>query len=294
MADSNTDGSIFSEMAERRSRSDELQAKAIEQGLAFVPSSETEVPEPAFEPEDQEMKPAFDMERFESELVSENELQRSEPAAIEGEADSEETDLIRSLDTTEEASENIAGEVIVEAKIDEPRELSAPDAEEEESTIPSEPEASAEDIEPLVSDETESVEEPRPVAESSETAQEGAEETPSSPEDLIQESGDLLGEAPEPIADAEVIMAAEDLVDQIGSVVDIQSLPKTQPSRVMSKVAQSEEKPPEKSSSDAIRLPEEKEIAKPAPKNKKPDPTAAKPKKKKKKISLLDSYFKGL
>ncbi|MDQ8185549.1 hypothetical protein [Pelagicoccus sp. SDUM812002] len=118
---------------------------------------------------------------------------------------------------------------------------------------------------------------------------------PVAEKDLIGQSDELLAEAPGLITDAEVILAAEELVNRIGPVVDIQSLPKTQPSRVLSKTtqpkaadpveektpAQSEQRPsdePKKAASSAAKLGEQSEP----------------PKKKKKKISLLDSYFKGL
>ncbi|MDQ8179228.1 hypothetical protein [Pelagicoccus sp. SDUM812005] len=144
------------------------------------------------------------------------------------------------------------------------------------------------------------------AAESLETAESApAEEMAEEPadslksEDLIEQSESLLADAPEPIADAEVIMAAEELVDRIGPVVDIQSLPKTQPSRVLSKTAKAMAEEPEAKPSAA--QPEAEKEPQPTPVAKKVEPVpqetqeaAVPPKKKKKKVSLLDSYFKGL
>ncbi|MFC0537378.1 hypothetical protein [Pelagicoccus mobilis] len=320
MADSNTDGSIFTEMAARRSRSDELQAKAIEQGLV-VEQVVTAAPEELSVEAEPDMKPAFDMESFESSLVSENELQPVEteetpeslleiPADPVSETLTEAEEPIRSLDT--EPGEHLPTEVEATPEAEVTEEFEASDGEadvdepilaevEAEVDVDSSSEVELEAEEEPVSQSAEETVAAKEVVESPEGVEAGeiSEELPeeegsASQEDLIEQSGDLLGEAPEPISDAEVIMAAEELVDRIGSVVDIQSLPKTQPSRVLSKVAKSEENEEKKAEPEAIRLPEENEAPKSVESAAEPEPSPTKPKKKKKKVSLLDSYFKGL
>ncbi len=145
--------------------------------------------------------------------------------------------------------------------------------------------------------ETVEEEEATPAASVSELGSE-IEEEPEAVEDLISQSDEWLAPEPELITDAEIRMAAEELVDRIGPVVDIQNLPKTQPSRVLSKTAKQvqEETPEAKLPTPRQESPQEPVVSK------KEDDIVSKlvedesgpKKKKKKKISLLDSYFKGL
>lgn len=316
MLDRNIDGSIFTEMAERRSRSEELHAKAVEKGLAVEQAALSEPDASVFEAEP-EMKPAFDMESIEASSVSENELQVSASEELVEEASLPES---RPDPGEEEVVLEIPADPLGEDSGSGSRETSAQD------TLAQSPEAVAhsqdglENAEELVEaerplddpapealakkqlpEESEALLEEQPAEESvpnaavaeAQSAGEPALDSLSSPEDLIDQSEGLLGDAPEPIADAEVVLAAEELVDQIGSVVDIQKLPKTQPSRVMSKVAKAKETAEEKQSASAI-APESAKGSEKAPSPAKPDPTASSTPKKKKKISLLDSYFKGL
>ncbi len=122
------------------------------------------------------------------------------------------------------------------------------------------------------------------------------EPAPVSEKELIEQSEDLLAEAPEPIADAEVLLAAEELVDRIGPVVDIQGLPKTQPSRVLSKTTQQKpvepvEPPSTAKAEETLPVAPKKDPSLPLSGAEELSPPKSK---KKKKISLLDSYFKGL
>lgn len=302
MTDSKTEGSIFSEMAERRSRSDELQARAIERGLEVEQEPVASVENESVESE-VDMKPAFDMESFESDLVSKNEVQKIDSVDAVEEAETFESDLTLPVEP-EPILEIPADPVVAEVEpedadfekaeiVDEEEGSESLDAVEE--TVTGAP--SGEALESQLSDVGNQVESDLPLESENGNQSEGGDEAieeSASPEDLIVESGDLLGEAPEPIEDAEVLMAAEDLVDQIGSVVDIQSLPKTQPSRVLSKVSKSETKASEKPKHEVAVSEPTAETVRSESKAVKPDPTAAKPKKKKKKVSLLDSYFKGL
>lgn len=114
-----------------------------------------------------------------------------------------------------------------------------------------------------------------------------AAEAPPSPEETIAASEPLLEEEPQLDFEEEARAEAESLVDQIGPILDIQRLPKTKPSRVLSKTAAKEQGPKR----DEQAKPDE-----PAPGREEAtdgqDISEAKPKKKR--VSLLDSYFKGL
>lgn len=140
-------------------------------------------------------------------------------------------------------------------------------------------------------------EEVSPSTSAAEPEPEGIEsDAPVSIEDEIDESDEFLPPEPEGVFDAEVMMAAEELVNRIGPVVDIQSLPKTQPMRVLSKAAKAAEE--EANPTPAPAAPAEVEKEKPAVAKVDSPPSKteekAKPKPKKKRVSLLDSYFKGL
>ncbi|WP_309020534.1 hypothetical protein [Pelagicoccus sp. SDUM812003] len=128
-------------------------------------------------------------------------------------------------------------------------------------------------------------------------------EAPKTPEETIESSESPLLDDPASLENLEVDVEAESLVDQFGDIVDIQKLPKSKPSRVLSKASQLEkegklqrDKPepkvpkpthePEKAKSHGFTE-AEVELVEPADK---PKPV----KKKKKRVSLLDSYFKGL
>lgn len=303
-------------MAERRSRSQTLQAKALEQGVA-VSELRAGTSEDEQELEALEMKPAFDMESLESGLVSENELQSDETQVAEvsesvsdevleetvEDAIEPESDLTTETQAIQEMKEN---EVPIEAADCSEMNEGAVDKIEEyiAEKIPADPGVQFVEEEACPSGESRSSLEDEPELETQATEEvvdnevlepeERVESALPSSEDLIDDDGDLLGDAPEPIADAESLMAAEELVDRIGAVVDIQSLPKTQPSRVMSKVSKSEQPAEGKREPDPVESPKSMPVSKAPPTTSKPDPTAAKPKKKKKKATLLDSYFKGL
>jgi len=117
------------------------------------------------------------------------------------------------------------------------------------------------------------------------------------------EESSLLDEEPDYVSEAELVLAAEELVERIGPVIDIKSLPKTPPKRVLAKVAMEAEaqKPAVSAGAEggaadhaqaATLSPEAAlgaQASKPAPLE---SPVA--PKKRKKKATLLDSYFKGL
>ncbi|MBD5780558.1 hypothetical protein IEN85_13740 [Pelagicoccus sp. NFK12] len=215
------------------------------------------------------------------------------PDRVDGESELEDS---ASLETTEAegpvfSGDEEAAETLVSAGMD-------------DSDLPAMEDISDDDLEAVSTSveempQNEELEE-RQVAQEEATV--AAELPPLSDEDLIGQSDGLLAEAPEPVPDAEVIMAAEELVDRIGPVVDIQSLPKTQPSRVLSKTTQSQaseqvrEKPASK-----VKAQPKKSQASSKPPEVKPQVVSegtgdapAPQKKKKKKISLLDSYFKGL
>ena len=125
-------------------------------------------------------------------------------------------------------------------------------------------------------------------------------------EELIAESEDFLAEEPQMLSDVEKTLAAEIIAERIGQVVDIQRFPKTKPRRVMAKV-ESEEKARQKKAAEPERSagPNAPVVSRSGPEQviNKADP--AKPvsgaldtpgvdKLKKKRVSLLDNYFRGL
>ncbi|MBC2605278.1 hypothetical protein [Pelagicoccus albus] len=207
-------------------------------------------------------------------------------------------DSVEELDLpAAEEPESVADEEVASFEVDaEPLEVEskAPEAIDsdpvEEETVSANDDIQEEAEAPAV-DEIEAIGDPEPVSEeaiSEDIPDEISDEEPKTPEQLIGESVDLLGDAPEMIEDSDVRRVAEDIVDKIGSVVDIHNLPKTQPSRVLSKVAKAQEA--EKGGSEEkVELPvvEKKTEAK-------AETSSVPPKKKRKKVSLLDSYFKGL
>lgn len=244
-------GTLFEELAERRSRSSELNALAIEQGVpVFV--AKAQVSE-----DDVEAATVPEMDGVAVDLVGENPIQL--PVAEVIEAAAEELD-VSDYDPFEVA----AAETVSDDKAEAGEEAGSAVAREEEA------DASGSSFEDLPEAEPET---------------EPAQLTPN---ELIAQSEDLLGVGPEAIEDAEVIMAAEDIVDRIGSVVDIQSLPKTQPSRVMAKVQAAAEASGKKYEPSPPTSPKAEEglSAKLGEDESKPN--------RKKTISLLDSYFKGL
>ncbi len=129
---------------------------------------------------------------------------------------------------------------------------------------------------------------------------------PPATEDLIAESEDFMPEEPQMLTDVEKTLAAEIIAERIGQVVDIQRFPKTKPRRVMAKV-ESEEKARQKKSAEPERaaVPGASATARPEPVRVSKEADIAKPgsgsvdthgaeKAKKKRVSLLDNYFKGL
>ncbi len=215
----------------------------------------------------------------------------------------------------EDVSRSVEPEVAAETEespsyfgsLDEPMfEEPGPVLDEVESIAPAEPAAETESI--FEVSEPEEIapvaeEEAEPIVSVSESQSELAseieeEEKPEAVEDLIDESDEWLAPEPGLITDAEVRMAAEELVDRIGPVVDIQSLPKTQPSRVLSKTTKLKqaETPEAKTPTPSQELPKEPVVSKKEDDivSKLVEDESSPKKKKKKKISLLDSYFKGL
>lgn len=120
-----------------------------------------------------------------------------------------------------------------------------------------------------------------------EDTDEGVDE-PLSPEEAIAQSESPLDEEPQALDEAEVRLEAESLVDQIGPIVDIQSLPKTRPMRVLSKTSATK---PEVKEAEPQRTESRPEAERP---DEKREHVSAEAKPKKKRVSLLDSYFKGL
>ncbi|EDY84141.1 hypothetical protein VDG1235_3771 [Verrucomicrobiia bacterium DG1235] len=341
MAEAEKQKSIFSEMAERRSRCDDLNARAVDHGLEVFQADDSDS---ELDETEVELKPAFAMDEIEESLVSKNKIQPA--AVVDKEAlDSGESILDEIEDGLESPVEGLEAAVdFGERVIDnvEPPSALEPTTQDEQgsedlSEASIELEASVELTEqepetPLpvgefevtseVSDDSEILsEETEPDAgispEVSEEAKEGEmlaevesgsasyfddiekeaeapiEEEETSKEELIEQSEELLAAEPEPVVDAEVAKVAEDLVDRIGPVVDIQSLPKTQPSRVLSKTAKPKEDP------NSAQRPELDEPLSVPPvedraDRKAVDEGAPAKKKKKKKVSVLDSYFKGL
>lgn len=340
MAEEIRQGSIFDELAERRSRNSDLDALAEEQGVPRfaerVQSSTIEEAEPEIE-----MKPAFDLDEVELSPVV------SEPIQEDAVPDEDEIEL-QSFDTSEELEEEpLVSDGAPEELEIELREVEEPEPVFDEAAIPeAEVESVTEELEEEESEE--SVPEPESIAgiEPQETPIESEEAVPASyfdnlededagavieqpvdPEadskveeeieaaaisdiegftepldlsEMIEQSDSLLDSEPETIPDAEVIVAAESLVDKIGPVVDIQSLPKTQPSRVMSKVQNAAQefetpKPAEAVEPERVVQPISPDTVVQSEKVDTSEENSSKPKnKKKKKISLLDSYFKGL
>lgn len=128
------------------------------------------------------------------------------------------------------------------------------------------------------------------------------------PIDEISSSASFLDDEPQLIDGNESEFVAEQLVDEVGDIVDIQRLPKSQPNRVLSKAkleAEGKKNVSEEVSKPVTPMVPHKEAVKPAIEEPKPEEPPVeesvaeeavdKPKKaKKKRVSLLDSYFRGL
>lgn len=341
MSETYKQGSIFQEMIERRSRSEELNALAVSQGLPAVAS--WSAPQGVVEDESQRADPEVDLEDSASTETKNEEIDANDSSSIFEDLESVPVVLDAELPALEieEASapgyfdsiglddgdlgqeSSVAasvfeddgpslGEVEAESEsVGADESLSVFDSVEEISLQPgfeeivvsegsalasvgefSEP---ADDFEPFV----DPVSDLGDIAEPISTAApepEGIEpEAPVSIEDEIDESDAFLPPEPEGVFDAEVMMAAEELVNRIGPVVDIQSLPKTQPMRVLSKAAKAAEE--EANPAPAAPVEVRKETPRVAEIDSPPTKAVVdkeKPKLKKKKVSLLDSYFKGL
>lgn len=206
----------------------------------------------------------------ETEPVSELETEMQN-LSLEVEAAAEEQ-----VQTSQASSVHVSDDPVISfAKLD-----AAPESEAREE---SEPEA--DQLFPQVAEEVEAS-----------TVEPEAESTPpATPEEAIVQSDPFLDEEPQLFETLESEFVAEKLVDQVGEIVNIQRLPKTQPSRVLSKT-KAQEKGGAKPIGDGNSSPTERAVSEPkSPEQpKKPSSEAEGAKPKKKRVSLLDSYFKGM
>lgn len=295
MLETDKEGTIFGEMMERRSRSEELTERALDRGLEVFKGESEAVADDLMEDVELEMKPAFEESEVAQEVsVSENAIQAESLDANEEELElaSEVEDEVAAEESEVEADVGFVGEEALEEEVTIPADGQVDfEAPIEDALVVEDEEAVAEAPGYFEDLDGEDEVEEEVLAEADAGMEEPeVEEQAKRPEELIEESDDLLAAEPEPVADAEVTMAAEDLVDRIGPVVDIQSLPKTQPTRVLSKTAKAAEAPKQES------VPEKAVSREPVVEEKVSQAAeeAAPAKKKKKKVSLLDSYFKGL
>lgn len=242
-------------VAARRSRSERLSSLAKEQGL-----EERDGPE---------------------ESVASNEPREDEAHAAKLSAD----------DAEQDDAEQMGAEAALEQIAESPSEATEPTAASDEEASVDETENGLLDIEDELTAEDETIAGPD-------------EDEALAPEELIARSDSLLSDEPASLDEAEARMEAEALVDRIGPIVDIQNLPKTQPSRVLSKTekAVEEAKTAKPEASDPTSAEPPQALASmdglvegaPESGSKPGEPPEAGKAKKKKRISLLDSYFKGL
>lgn len=281
------------ELETRRNRSSKLMELAIQAG--FVDAAVATEPEPAASAPEESfaaMPPAFDEESLavSETAVPDLEIPDEAPAPIEIPADP----VAEAPEPAPTSPNNYFGSI----DIDQPPPPAA-----------SEPVEEAESEESIAEATAQAFDEPRlpePVV----------EQPPPPPEQLISESEDFLAEEPQILEEVEKTLAAEILAERIGQVVDIQRFPKTKPMRVLAKV-KSEAKKAEAAAQKPAPAPKPPtaKAAPPAEKQKTPEKPrpADKPKPaenplpeadaadlgapdkpKKKRVSLLDSYFRGL
>lgn len=305
--------SILYELAARRARCETLNERAREMGLKlaedFPESIEGPVEEPlptaALEPESL-LEPALET----PEPVSENELPEKTENEILNEPDS--------LPSVDWGSLEMKGDPLspaaspkAEPKVD----MAQPEAlVENPESEPLQREAADEviagdDLSPEVEGaktarEEKSTEGPELSSESEESSRVAESEAADSyaamdPNALLGESDSILKSAPDVVMTEEP-SDLEEIVDAIGDVVNIQKLPKTKPKRVLFKANQggANSKRPVKTVAAEPPVPDrivEESVLDSMPNAAKSPAGGKSPKKRKKKrVSLLDSYFKGM